>query len=56
LFDITGNVWQWTQDWYPMGHEPLAGGSDPMVNRETATGDSRDPGVVKHVIKGGSFL
>jgi len=39
-----------------MGHEPLADGSDPMVNSEAATGDPRDPGVAKHVIKGGSFL
>jgi formylglycine-generating enzyme required for sulfatase activity len=27
-----------------------------MVSSEAATGDPRDPGVAKHVIKGGSFL
>ena len=53
---MSGNVWEWTQDWYSVGHEPLAAGSDPMVSNEAASGDPRDPGVAKHVIKGGSFL
>jgi len=53
---MTGNVWEWTQDWYGVGYESLAEGRDPKVSSEAATGDPRDPGVAKHVIKGGSFL
>jgi sulfatase modifying factor 1 len=56
LFDMTGNVWEWPQDCYAVGHQPLAAGSDPMFSSAAATGDPRDPGVAKHVIKGGSFL
>jgi formylglycine-generating enzyme len=60
LFDMIGNVWEWTTDWYAPRHvvAPMAA-SGCCAGMHDARARSIEPGglrIPRRVIKGGSFL
>ncbi|MCE7863961.1 MAG: formylglycine-generating enzyme family protein [Bacteroidetes bacterium CHB5] len=58
LYDMIGNVWEWTSDRYNVHYYAMLSTTEPADN---PTGpeqsyDPNEPGILKYVTKGGSFL
>jgi formylglycine-generating enzyme len=58
LYDMIGNVWEWTSDWYNINYFKQLSASSVSVNPPGPKKpyDPNEPYAIKRVSKGGSFL
>lgn len=55
LYDMVGNVWEVTGDYFRPGHDP-SDTDNPRGPSENAAYDPYNPGMASRVMKGGSYL